>query len=388
MESLTALQNLIAQKRGTWLELASDIWNNPELGFEERHACARQTTLLKELGFDVEVPFAGLETAYKGTRGGAGPVFCFVAEYDALPGLGHGCGHNLICTAALAAGWATAELLAQRDLPGRVVVMGTPAEESRGGKVLMLREKALDGVDAVMMVHPSWRTTPDMGALAIRSFEIVFHGKEAHASGSPDLGLNALDGVMLFFAGINAWRQQMPAEARVHGIVTDGGEAPNIIPGRAACRFFLRHPEEGVLDTMERRFRDIAHGAELMTGTTAEIVQCDQPYRARRPNRRMNSLYFTAAEAVGLTPVIPTDLRRGSSDFGDFSQVIPGIHPYFGIAQREIAGHSSELAAAAGSDYGKEQMLKAAAAMGQVGYQFLADPSFRGEVLADFGSSS
>jgi amidohydrolase len=380
-KSLDELKSLIGKHQAEYETLARNIWETPELAFQEKNACRLQVELLSDLGFQVTSPYAGLETAYLAAVGEGGHTFCYVAEYDALPDLGHGCGHNLICAAAIAAGRATADLLRLHHLPGRVLVMGTPAEESGGGKVRMLAEDCLDGVDAVMMVHPSWRTTPDTGSTAIRRFDIEFFGKAAHAAGAPELGLNALDAVMLLFNGINAWRQQLPENARIHGIVRQGGYAPNIIPDHASCRFFLRSTCDDTLDRMEKRFRDIVKGAALMTGTTYEIRPHNVPYRSRRPNRKMNEIYLDAADRLGMNPVIPPRAGRGSSDFGDFSQVKPGIHPYFGIAHEEIAAHSTEFCNAAGSSHGNAQMLKAAAAMAQVGYRFLTDAAVRQGVL-------
>ncbi len=382
--SLQELCSLIEQKRAQWAELSKAIWNHPELAYKEVFACGQQAELLRELGFQVTTPYCGIATAYRADHGGRNPAFAFVAEYDALPKLGHGCGHNLICTAAAAAAYAVKKLLEKHGLPGHVVLLGTPAEESGGGKVRMLEEHCLDGIDAAMMVHPSWRTTPDTGSTAIRRFDVEFFGKAAHAAGAPELGLNALDAVLLLFNALNAWRQQLPETSRLHGIIVNGGEAPNIIPDYAKCRFYLRSTDETWIEKMERRFHDMIHGAELMTGTTGKITQFNVPYMSRRPNREMNAVYIDAAKALGLNPVIPKRAGRGSSDFGDFSHEVPGIHPYFGIAEHEIAGHSTDFAEAAGTEYALDQALKAAAAMAEVGFRFLTDEKFRGRVKAEF----
>lgn len=381
-EIVKELYSLIKSREKDFTGLARQIWEKPELGFEEKFACARQLELLKELGFSTESPYAGVETAYKAVKGSKKPVFCFAAEYDALPELGHGCGHNLICAAAIAAGWALASKLEEKGIEGTVAVIGTPGEESKGGKVIMLKNHALDGVDAVMMVHPSWRTTPDTGSTAIRRFDVNFSGKSAHAAAAPELGLNALDAVVMLFTGINAWRQQLPEASRIHGVVSNGGNLPNIIPSSASCRFFLRSPDDNVLDKMEARFMDIVKGAALMTGTGFEVKPVNVPYKSRRPNQGLNRIYMDAVSELGMKPVFPLHPGRGSSDFGDFSHACPGIHPYFGIADREIAGHSVAFAEAAGSSYAMEQMLKAAAAMASTGYKFIKDKEFMLEVIS------
>ncbi|MDY7009267.1 MAG: M20 family metallopeptidase [Planctomycetota bacterium] len=364
--------------------LAMKIHRNPELGFEEKKACAWQVQMLKRWGFKVQTPFAGLSTAYKAVFGRGKPVFCLMAEYDALPEIGHACGHNLICTAAMGAGAALRAMLKRDKIAGTLVVMGAPAEESKGGKIKMLANGALKGIDAVMMAHPSWRTTPDTGCTAIQRIDVTFEGVSAHAAASPEKARNALDAIMLLFHGVSAWRQQLPETSRVHGIVVEGGVAPNIIPDLASCRFFLRSPDEDVFTDMAERFRDIARGAALMTGTKAKISPGLEPYRGRRPNKPFNEAFIESAEAAGLNPVIPEQSGRGSSDFGDVSCVVPGSHVYFGIAGREIPAHSVAFRKAAGSAYGLKQMLRTAEAMAQVGYRYFSDDAFRKSVHDDF----
>ncbi len=372
-------------KHASQLEsLAMKIHRNPELGFEEKKACAWQVQLLRKWGFGVRTPFAGLSTAYKAAGGRGGPVFCFMAEYDALPEVGHACGHNLICTAAMGAGAALRDALKRDKLPGTVVVMGTPAEESKGGKVLMLEKGALKGIDAAMMAHPSWRTVPDTGCTAVRRIDVTFKGVSAHAAAAPEKAKNALDAVMLHFAGVNAWRQQLPESARVHGVVVEGGIVPNIIPDLASCRFFVRSPDDAVLETMIDRFVNIAKGAAMMTDTELEINPWLEPYRARWPNKPLNEAFIDAAGRAGLKPVVPNQPGRGSTDFGDVSQVVPGVHVYFGIAKKEIPGHSIAFLKAAGSAYGRKQMLRTAEAMAKVGYRYFTDAAFRKSVHDDF----
>ena len=376
------LNDFIQKHRTEYCELAQRIWAKPELAFQEKFACAEQIKILKDYGFEVTSPYAGVDAAYVATYGSGKPTFCFVAEYDALPELGHACGHNLICTAAIAAGCAVKEIMDKHKIAGQIIVMGTPAEESGGGKVLMLKENCLSGVDAVMMVHPSWRSTPDSGSTAIRRFNVEFIGKSAHAAASPELGLNALDASILLFNGINAWRQQLPESARIHGIIKDGGVMPNIIPDYSLSRFYLRSTSDETLDSMEKRFKDMVKGAALMTGTHYEIKAHSVPYRSRQPNQELNKLYMKYAEEEGLNPVIPSRGARGSSDFGDFSQQAPGIHPYFGISPCEIAGHSKEFAEASNSEYGIAQMIKAAKVMARIGLTFMVDEKFREKVTA------
>ena len=377
------IQNIVLSQKDKFIKLARDIWAHPELGLEEKFACAIQVELLQKLGFEVETPYGGLDTAYKAVSGNKGPAFCFVAEYDALPGIGHGCGHNLICSAAIAAGWALLSVIKNIGIDGTVVVMGTPAEESKGGKIIMLENNILDGIDTVIMAHPFWQTLESTDSNAIRRFDISFKGKASHAAAAPELGLNALDAVISVFNGVNAWRQHLPEKARIHGIIIDGGKAPNIIPDYAKCRFFLRAPEEPLLNIMEKRFKNITAGAALITGTSYEIENFGRSYKSNKSNKTLNKLFVTVASELGMKPTTSQYTSRGSSDFGDFSHVKPGIHPYFGIAEKELALHSYEFAKAANSDYAMEQMLKAATAMAVIGYEYISDKSFREEIVQE-----
>lgn len=365
-------------------ELARRVHACPELAMEEFKAVEWQTALLKKWKWKLRRNYAGMPTAYRADWGKGSPVFCFMAEYDALPGLGHGCGHNLICAAALGAGQALREALERSGRDGTVVVMGTPGEEGSGGKVHIVNRTKLKGIDAALMAHPSYRTVPDLGGLAICRLDVIFTGKASHAAASPELGINALDAVMLLFHGVNAWRQHLPETARIHGVVTDGGVKPNIVPERAACSFYVRAADEKTHAKMVRRFRDIAKGAALMTGAKAKVTQMETPYKSRKPNRLLNQAYLEATKELGMHPVVPSRGGRGSTDFGDVSQMVPGAHVYFGIAKKETPAHSPEFAAAAAGALGRKNMLNAAAAMAETGWRFLTDSAFRAAVKADF----
>ena len=373
--------------KGDLRELSDAIWNNPELAYKEFFAAKTAAALLEKLGYAVQTPCFGVDTAFTASYGSGAPCFAIFAEFDALPGIGHGCGHNLICAAAIGAFHAVVQQLKAANIKGRVVLLGSPAEESGGGKIKMIEQNCLDGIDAAMMVHPSYRTVPDTGSSAICRYDITFHGKEAHAAGAPELGINALSAVNLLFAGVNAYREHTPEFARMHGIITDGGKAPNITPGTASCRFFLRSTEQKWMQEIDKRFLDIVRGAELMTGATAEIEAFNTPYQARIPNSALNRLYLEGVSALGLKYEIPKIGGRGSSDFGNVSQRIPGIHPYFSIADHEISGHSEEFEAASGTDLAFENAMKAASAMANAAFTYISDVDFKQEVDADFAAN-
>lgn len=367
-------------------KIALEIHANPELGFQEFKALELQVGLLKEWGFDVTVPFCGMATAYKAVSGSRGPAFCFMSEYDALPGVGHACGHNLIAITALGAGKALADTLKEQNIPGTVIVMGTPGEEGKGGKVAIVNKHALDDVDAVIMAHPGFRTAVWKGCFAVERFDVEYTGKAAHAAGAPEKGINALDAVMLLFHGVNAWREHLPEKTRVHGIVTHGGEAPNIVPEFASASFYLRADSQKQIEVMIQRFKRIAEGAALMTDTGCSIQSKEIGYKSGLPNEALNSEYFNIAAELGMNPQIPESLSRASTDFGDVSHAVPGTHVYFGILEKgqDHALHTTEFAEAAKSEYGIKQALKAAEALANVGYRFFTDSALREKVAEDY----
>ena len=366
--------------------LALDLWNHPETAWKEEYAVKRLCDLLNAHGIPAEPGYCGFPTAFRGECSGTdGAVFALTAEYDALPP-GHACGHNLIAAASVGAMCAASAVMRENNLPGKLVILGTPAEESGGGKVKMLERGALQGIDAVMMAHPGWCTIPDRGSLAIRRYDVSFHGVSSHAAGSPELGRNALDAVLTLFNGVNAFRQQMPEFCRIHGIITQGGDMPNIIPGEASCRFYLRSANEDWMEKIDRRFSEIVQGAALIAGTAFTQKKFSIDCRSRKPNRILNESYVTEITELGETISPIPQAGRASSDFGDFSQAIPGAHPYFAISDRKIGAHSPEFMEAARSERGLEAMLKAAAALAVTACRFLAEPDFRNAVKKDFES--
>jgi len=380
----STIHDALLNHRSQLENLAGKIHANPELGLEEVRACGWHVELLRAWGFSVETPFAGLPTAYKAVAGDGVPTFCFMAEYDALRGLGHGCGHNLIGAAAVGAGKALVETLHRDSIPGTVVVMGTPSEEGHGGKVKMLAHDALAGIDAVMLAHPRSRTMPDTGSSAIARFRVSFEGHSAHAAAAPEEGQNALDAVMLTFQGVNAWRQHLPEACRVHGIIEEGGQTPNTIPDHTSATIYLRAMEDGILEGMVQRLHAIAEGAALMTETRSCVEKWGEGYRPRLPNAPLNEAWMEASARAGLDPGPPAKPNRASSDFGDVSQLVPGAHVYFGISQEHIPVHSRDFCEAAGSQFGMDQMLRAAEALAVSGYRYIADAAFRERVDDDF----
>ncbi len=368
------------------LSVVRKIHETPELSEKETLACAWQADLLNAWGFSVETGYKGLATAFNATAGQTGPHICFMAEYDALPGIGHGCGHNLIAGVALGAGVVLKNLLALHHLPGRVTVMGTPAEEQRGAKIDLIKAGALKDVDLVLMAHPSdHATSPYAGESGIRQFMVSYTGKTAHAADCPEKGVNALDALRLLFNGVDAWRQQLTETSRVHGVIREGGQSPNIIPDFSRAEFYLRDFDLKFLDQMQVRFENIAKGAALMTDTVLKFSQIPNPYKPGIPNDPLNQVFFSLARDAGMQPQWP-EPSRASSDFGDVSHEVPAMHAYFNITQDNpgIIIHSREFAQAAATDFAFSQMKKTARILAQIAWQFLTEQDFRRKVQKAF----
>lgn len=364
--------------------LALDIWEHPECSWKEERTVKVLRDFLARHGIATEDDYCGFPTSFRGDVGdGAGPVFAFAAEYDAMAG-GHICGHNLIAGASTAAMCAASAVLGELHLPGGFAVIGTPGEEIGAGKIRLLKHDGLRGVDAVMMAHPGSQTAPDRGSLAIRRYDVTFHGVASHAASSPERGVNALDAMITLFNGVNAFRQQMPEHCRIHGIITEGGVAANVIPEKSSCCFYLRSATEEWIEKLSKRFLEIVQGASLIAGTTYTAEDRSTGCRSRKPNRYLNANYVEVMRELGET--VPDDLPpgRGSSDFGNFSQAVPGAHPYFRIAERSLGAHSAEFREAAGSPLGLDGMLRAATALACTGCRYLADAEFRAAVKRDF----
>lgn len=385
MEKLEVLMNIVEQYSSELDNLSMEVWKNPELGFEEYIACKLQCDLLRKWGYTVTENFCDFKTAFRCEYGSSSPVFAITSEYDALPGVDHGCGHNLICATALGAFVSLATYLKDNNLPGKVVLIGTPAEESGSSKVQIVQQGAFNGVDAAMMVHPLWTTTTDRACLSIKRFDITFFGKAAHAGGSPELGINALDAVQLLFAGVNAYRQQLPEASRIHGVITEGGLKPNIIPDRASCCFYVRADSSLWQNQMNERFFNIVKGAALMTGCEYEIKETEGT-QARKPSKLMNKEWVDNIQNLGVSANLTLGPGRGSSDFGNVSQVVPAIHPYIGISEEniDIPAHSVEFAKASATPFAFQQMHKAAAAMAAIGLKVLTCEQFRLALKEEF----
>jgi amidohydrolase len=364
-------------------ELSLKIHSNPELGFKEVKAVAWLTRYLEENGFSVERGICGLSTAFRASYGQGKPAIGILAEYDALPRLGHACGHNLIAVSAAGAGVAAKPAVDR--FGGTVLVLGTPAEEIYGGKAMMADKGAFDNLVAAMMVHPGVHDTATTQALACQTLEVEFFGRAAHAAAEPEAGVNALDAMLLSFAGINSLRQHIRNKARVHGIITDGGEAANIVPAHTAGNFIVRAEDYAYLDELKERVLNCFSGAAAASGARLEYRWGEISYAPMRNNPTLARLFRQNMQSLG-RKVRLTDTSRafGSTDMGNVSQIVPSIHPRVAIAPEEVVAHSPQFALAAASEAGKRGLLDGAKALAMTVVDLLASPEIVIRVKREF----
>ncbi len=362
------------------LALADDIHANPELGYQEVQTVAKLREFLAKHGVESEAGLANLPTAMRANLGGgAGPRIAIIAEYDSLPGLGHACGHNTICTSAVGAALAVSAVV-ERTL-GSAVLFGTPAEESAvdnaGGKIHMLNAGDFNGIDAAIMVHPNDRDSLSMnGSLAARGIVFEFYGTPAHAAAAPEKGVNALDAVIQTFNAIAALRQQVRSDARIHGIITHGGDAPNIIPKYAAARFRVRATTLAYMNELAERVINCALGAALATGTRLEFHDFAPTYENQIPSTLLAERMRDNFVGLGRPMEIEGGVGgMGSTDFGNISRRIPAMYAWVAIAETGILPHTREFEIAAGSERAHRMIVDSAKAMAMTAIDMLANPS-------------
>jgi amidohydrolase len=363
-------------------ELTLAIHANPELGFEEVKSSALLTKYLAENGFTVESGICQLPTAFRGSYGKGKPAIAVLAEYDALPTMGHACGHNLIAAAAVGA--AVAAKAAIDECGGTVMVIGTPAEEFHAGKVIMAERGAFDGLDMAMMVHPASHDSATTQALACIGLDVEFFGKAAHAATRPESGINALETMLLSFAAINALRQHITDKARIHGIITDGGEAVNVVPAHSAASFLVRAEDNAYLEELKEKVLDCFDGAATATGARLEYHWSELCYEPMRNNMVMARLFKQNMDSLGRKMPLAGAGRVGSTDMGNVSQLVPAIHPTVAIVPEGITLHSPDFAAAAASEAGIKGMLYAAGAMAMTVTDLVASPETAERVKKEF----
>ncbi|WP_058301079.1 M20 family metallopeptidase [Gorillibacterium timonense] len=381
------IKQKIEANKSLYIETSHSIHANPEIGNQEHFASQTLTRLLEDAGFEVTRNVAGHETGFVARKGSSkpGPKIGYLAEYDALPGLGHACGHNLIGTISTAAAIALSQIT--EEAGGDVYVFGTPAEEGGPGgsaKGSFVKHGLFEGIDVALIIHPSGETRLTTPSLAVDPLDFHFYGKAAHASGAPEKGINALDAVLLLFNGINALRQQLPTDVRIHGIITHGGDAPNIIPEYASARFFIRASTWASTEEVSAKVRKIAEGAALATGSTVKIERFQNEIKDIVINRTLDEVVGRELEQLGETLIHEERRGIGSTDAGNVSHVIPTSHEYIKIGPDDLIAHTPEFREAAGSSKGDEALLTGAKALALAGLQLIENPDLLARVKEDF----
>ncbi len=369
----------VDQRAEVLLAISHDLHAHPELGFAEHHAHDVLVDALGDAGHDVEPHACGVDTAFRAVVGASGPKVAVLCEYDALPEIGHACGHNVIAAAGLGAGLAAAALAI--DAGGTVVILGTPAEEGGGGKVALADAGAFDGVDAAMMVHPADADLTQMNAIAVQQVKVTYHGRAAHAAAAPDRGRNALDAAVLGYLNVAALRQHLAPGERVHGIFTEAGTAANVVPERAAAHWFVRSPRAASLKALNGRVLTCLQAGADAAGCTMDTAWIDPAYADMVDNQAMLDCYVANAARLGRAVVAPSAATEivGSTDMGNVSYRVPSIHPMIQVAPSGVAIHTQDFARYAASSDGDRAVLDGAKAMAMT----VADLWLQHDVLAD-----
>ncbi|MEO8601694.1 MAG: M20 family metallopeptidase [bacterium] len=377
----------VEAERDALLELSGRIHAHPELCFDEHRAAGWLTDYLEQRGLTVERGAYAMPTAFAARAGSGRPRVAVLCEYDALPGIGHACGHNIIAAAGAGAGVALAEVIGQTG--GSVVVLGTPAEEGGGGKVLMAREGAFAEIDAAMMIHPASLELIGMNVLAISAIEAEYIGRAAHAAAAPHAGINALDGLVTAYQAIAQLRQHIRPSERVHGIITDGGQKPNIVPERAAGVFYVRAQNERRLGALRQRVEACFHAGAMASGASVHLRSVGEDYSDMWTNAALAAAYEANLAHVGRQIVhAPAEHISGSTDMGNVSKLVPSIHPMISIAPPQVSLHTQEFARYAASPDGDRAIIDGAKVLAMTAVDVLCAAGLLDAVRANFSSAA
>ncbi len=393
--------SIIESSKQALFDLSKDVHAHPELNYEEHYSSDALAGFLEKHDLKVERGIGGVETAFRAIipgGGGEGPTIAVLAEYDALPEIGHGCGHNLIAMAAMGA--ALGLQANAQDLPGRVVVIGTPAEEGGGGKIRLLQAGVFDGVDATLSSHPFSNRTiipaaspkGESWSLAMVGYRYMYHGKAAHAAAYPEAGINALNAVIHLFTGIDALRQHLRDDVRMHGVITDGGTAPNVVPEFAAANFMLRSRDGRYLsDEVVGKVRQVAEGAALITGSTLEVEEFYPFYENVQPNVTLAQAVAANVQALGIKLDEPIPGRPGSgasTDFGNISKAMPGFELRYAVSETPVPSHTRQMQETAVTDLALSNALQVAKALSLTASDLLQDASLVEAAKAEYADRS
>lgn len=385
MDAYTEICRAIDSYQEKVVSLSHEIHEHPEPKFREHFACNLLTDAIRDLGIEVQTGIGGLDTSIRSIFGNPGPTIAILAEYDALPN-GHSCGHNLIAGAALAAAAGLASM--RPKLPGQIVFMGTPAEEGGGGKITLLENNAFEGVDAAIMAHPCDSEYSAVPVLAMEYLRLTFHGRAAHAAAAPWNGVSALSAVLQTFQSVDAARLHFRDLSRVHGIITNGGQAANIVPELAQCEFIARAITGKHATEIAQRIRRCADGAAMATGVSVEH-ETICAYKDMINNRAIGRIYERHSETLGIvTREAPPGTPTGSTDMGDVSHTLPAIHPMFQVSnQGEGTCHEDAFVQYSDSNRAYAAMMRVAKALALSAYDLLANPKELAAAKAEFAAA-
>jgi amidohydrolase len=381
--ALNSVEDTVARFRGDLIELSHAIHAEPELAFAEYRSCAKTQALAVERGFEITNAAGGLDTAFRASFGSGPLVIGVCAEYDALPGIGHACGHNIIAAAAVGAALALADVADELGLT--VVLLGTPAEEAGGGKVLMLEAGVFDDIAATVMVHPGPVDIAAARSLALSEVTVSYRGREAHAAVAPYLGINAADAVTVSQVAIGLLRQHLAPGQMMHGIVTEGGQAPNVIPAYAEMRYTMRATDSSSLHALEDKMSGCFLAGALGTGCDYDVVAASPEYQELTPDGWLANTFRAEMERLGRTPVpkeLEVSLPLGSTDMGNVTQRMPGIHPIVGVDANGASVHQPAFAAAAASPSGDQAVVDGAVMLARTVVALAQTSAQRDRVLA------
>lgn len=382
------IKSTLAAVKSELLDISRQMYEHPELGFQEVLASRLHTEFLERHGFTVTRQLCGFDTGYRGDfdTGKPGPHVAFLAEFDALPELGHGCGHNLVGACALGAGVALASVLG--ELGGSVTVYGAPAEETSGGKVDFVEAGQFSGVDLAILCHPGNHWSQSGASLALEPVQFEFFGRSAHAASAPEQGVNALDAALVTMTAVNALREHVRSDACIHGIVADGGRAANIVPDYTKVQYYVRATKKGYLTQLVERVKNCGRAGALATGCEVKITRFETAYDNMLTNETLSDLFgIVLKEHYGIEQEPPRE-TFGSTDLGNVSLVCPAIQPIFDITGgRSIAAHTREMAACTQTPYAADSMEKAACAMAMTAARVLSDPACLKAVWEEFKSA-
>jgi len=378
----TRVEDVVAARRGDLVALSHAIHAEPELAFNEHRSCAKTKALVAERGFEITAAPGGLETAFRADYGCGPLVVGICAEYDALPDIGHACGHNIIAASAVGTALALAEVADELGLT--VALIGTPAEESGGGKALLIDAGTFDDVAAAVMVHPGPFDIAAARSLALSEVTVTYHGRESHAAVAPYLGVNAADAVTVAQVAIGLLRQQMAPGQLTHGIVTEGGAAPNIIPGRARLQYTMRATDGQSLQTLETKMRGCFAAGAVATGCDHDVVESAPPYAELNPDPWLAEVFRGEMLRIGRAPVpveVEASMPLGSTDMGNVTQLLPGIHPIVGVDSGGAVLHQPGFTAAAAGPSADRAVAESAIMLARTVVRLAEVPAERDRVL-------